>query len=226
MSYKAIIFDLDGTVLNTAQGLAVAVNKARVAMGLNEQPVEELAGMVGNGARKLIARSIARDKGEGVAAEDVIDSDEVAELLAIDRKIYLECCIAYTTPYDGVIARLRHRHDADIKIAVLSNKDHDATFKLCDFFFHDMLDDIRGHREGVALKPDPEPVMLTLEKLGVKASDAVLVGDSEVDIRLARNCNMDIISVDWGFKTQDFLFTNGASVVVSTVEELEAKLLG
>jgi len=225
MSYKAVVFDLDGTVLDTAEGLAVAVNAARKECGYRGLPLETLISMVGNGARRLIARSIAYDRADGTSAEDIIDSEETQILLNKFRTIYLDICVEYTKPYQGIIALIKNLRDAGLKLAVLSNKDHDATYKLCDFFFHDMLDDIRGHKDGVKHKPDPEPVLKTLDKLGVTPSECVLVGDSEVDIMTARNVGADIISVDWGFKSHDFLLISDANVIVSSVKDLEEHLL-
>lgn len=216
MKYKLAIFDLDGTILDTISGLAISVNAARVAYGLEEQPLPELEAMVGNGARKLIERSLAYGN----------DDASVEDILPYFINHYYESCVDNSLPYPGIIKMIKNLRDAGMLTAVVSNKDNGASVKLCDFFFKDMFDDARGHKDGVPHKPDPAPVMATLAKLGVEAGDCVYIGDSEVDILTARNCGMDSISVDWGFKTHSFLEEHNASIIMSSAEDLEAYLLG
>lgn len=215
MRYKLAIFDLDGTILDTISGLAISVNAARVAYGLDSQPLSELEAMVGNGARKLIERSIAYGN----------DSASVEDILPYFIDHYYDTCCENSAPYEGIMEMLKALREAGMKIAVVSNKDDGATVKLCDYFFAGLIDDSRGHKAGVKHKPDPAPVMATLDKLGINPDEAVFIGDSEVDILTGRNCNMDSISVDWGFKTHEFLKENGASVIISSAIDLKDYLL-
>lgn len=214
MRYKAILFDLDGTILDTIQELALTMNEVRVAAGLEKQPVDEVRAMVGNGIRNLIKRSIAQDEG----------ADEGA-LFEAFMTYYTEHCIENTCPYAGIPEMLINLKNKGYKLAVVSNKAHGPSTKLINHFFPGVFDYIRGHKEGTALKPDPAVIEEALNILGVTADDSVYVGDSEVDIRTAHNSGMDSVCVDWGFKSHKFLVEHNAPCIVSTVEDLYEKLI-
>jgi len=216
MRYKLAIFDLDGTILDTISGLAISVNAARVAYGLEPQPLKDLKAMVGNGARKLIERSL-KAGGDNASVEDILP-------YFIDH--YYDTCVENSVPYEGIIELFASLRDAGMQIAVVSNKDDGATVRLCEAFFGEYLSDARGHKAGAKHKPDPEPVVATLTKLGVSAADSVFIGDSEVDILTGLNCGMDSISVDWGFKTHEFLVEHDARMIFSSAAELGEYLLG
>lgn len=214
MKYDAVIFDLDGTLLDTIEGLAISMNEARKLCGLEPQPLEKVLSMVGNGMRRLVQRSIAEDEG---ADED--------ELLSKFMEYYNAHCVELTSAYAGIPEMVMNLRNKGIKTAVLSNKADYASGLLMNAIMPDMFDDVRGHIEGVPHKPDPTSLNAILERLGVKADRAVYVGDSEVDIETGKNGNMDYISVDWGFKTREFLIEHGARKICSTVSELETELL-
>ena len=210
MRYKAVLFDLDGTILDTIGELAFTMNVVRTKFGLDEQPMEEVRAMVGNGIRNLIKRSIANDEGA--------DADKLFESF---MNYYIEHCVENTFPYDGVEEMLTELKSKGYKLAVVSNKADAPSNKLINHFFPGVFDYVRGHKEGTELKPNPQVIDETLSILGVSREDAVYVGDSEVDIKTASNSGMPCISVDWGFKTHEFLVEHGGTKIVSDMDSLK-----
>lgn len=210
MKYKAVLFDLDGTVLDTIQELAITMNKAREMSGLTPQPLEQVRSMVGNGIRNLIKRSLNEDGTD--VNPNVVFNDFMA--------YYIEHCVENTFPYDGVQEMLSQLKSRGIKLAVVSNKADEPSVKLINHFFPGVFDYVRGHREDTPLKPSPEVIYETLRALGVTANESVYVGDSEVDIKTADNSGMESISVDWGFKSHEFLAQHNAKLIVSDMATL------
>lgn len=211
MRYDLIIFDLDGTVLNTKGGLAYAVNEARKECGLPPQEKDFIISLVGNGTRKLIERSLAGEK----------NADELFEkVLSTYQKIYEENCLYDTYPYDGVTKMLQTLKSNGIKLAVVTNKPDKPAKILIRENFGDLIDEVHGNVDSVPVKPDPTFVFMTMENQGVKPQRTCYVGDSDVDIKTARAAGIDVISVDWGFKTREFLTENGAGVLCSDPGEL------
>ena len=216
MRYKAVLFDLDGTILNTIGGLAYTMNVARSMSGLEPQPLEQVRAMVGNGIRNLIKRSLANE------AADSADTDKV---FADFMEYYIEHCVDNTFPYDGIMEVLMELKGRGVKLAVVSNKADVPSCKLIEHFFPGVFDYVRGHREDTPLKPDRQVVDETLEILGVTSAEAVYVGDSDVDIKTAVNSDMPCISVDWGFKTHQFLVEHDATYIVSDMKALLSALI-
>lgn len=215
MKYEAVIFDLDGTLLNTLEDLSDSVNHVLADNGYPARTIEEVRCFVGNGIRKLIERS--------VPAETSIDNiDKVhQEFLAY----YKEHCMEKTRPYDGVSDLLKTLQEAGCKTAVVSNKADYAVQILCDKYFNGLLNISLGEQTGTPKKPAPDSVYKVLKGLKVKNTNAVYIGDSDVDITTARNSGMDEIIVTWGFRDADFLKEQGAKVLVSAPEEIEKIIL-
>lgn len=214
MKYKLAIFDLDGTILDTIEGLAISMNESRRLSGLEVQPLEQVKAMVGNGMRKLVQRSIAND----------INADE-DEILNQFMEFYNAHCVELTKPYEGIPQLLKNIRGAGIKTAVLTNKADYASQLLINALLPDLFDEVVGHVDGVPHKPDPTSLNAMLKRFGISSQDSVYIGDSEVDIATGKNAHMDVISVDWGFKTREFLIEHNAECIVSTVPELEESLL-
>lgn len=214
MQYKAVIFDLDGTLLDTIIDLTAATNAALAKSGYSARSVEEIRGFVGNGNRKLLERASA---GYNDARVDILYSDFI--------HYYVRHCTENTKPYAGMKELLKKLHDNGIKVAVLTNKVDSASQKLFNYFFPGLLDVALGNVEGMPRKPDPMITDFILSKLGVSPEEAVYVGDSEVDIDTAENAGMDYISVDWGFRSHESLAEHNSKLIVSSVEELEQQLL-
>lgn len=210
MKYKAVIFDLDGTLLNTLEDLADSVNHVLEEAGYPPRTIEEVCAFVGNGIRKLIERSVP----ENTTSENI---DHVHKSFIA---YYGEHCMEKTKPYDGILEMLHTLQNAGCKIAVVSNKADYAVQILCDKYFNHIFDAALGEQTGTPKKPAPDAVFKVLNTLNIAPSEAVYIGDSDVDILTARNSEMDEIIVDWGFRDREYLKEQGAKVLVSNPTEL------
>lgn len=214
MKYQLVIFDLDGTLLNTIDDLADSVNYALGLSGFPCREVREVKSFVGNGIGKLIERSVPEDTVWEQKNKVYQDFTEYYRIHCADK----------TAAYDGVCELLKRLRAGGIQTAVVSNKADYGVQALCGKFFGGLLDLAVGERDGVSRKPAPDMVDLVLQKLGVSREKAVYIGDSEVDLVTAANASLDCILVGWGFREAGFLKELGAECVVSEVEELEALL--
>ncbi len=208
--YSTYIFDLDGTLLNTLRDLAGSCNHALRKHNMPERSMEEVRRFVGNGVRKLIERAVP----EGTPKE------QTEIVLACFRQHYLEHNMDTTAPYDGIPQLLHELRRRGKNIAVVSNKFYDATQQLCRHFFPDTVSVAIGEREDIRKKPAPDTVIEALRQLDVSREGAVYIGDSEVDVLTARNCNIPCISVLWGFRDKVFLLQNGADCFVEKPMEI------
>lgn len=208
--YKAVIFDMDGTILNTLDDLAYSVNYTMESMGMPTHSTQEVRSYVGNGLHKTIERSVPKD----TSAEIV----EKAYEIMVDY--YSSHCNVYTRPYDGIPELIRDIRKKGIKTAVISNKSDAAVNSLCEEMFRDCFDFALGERAGIPLKPARDMVDITLDKLGIKSDEAIYVGDSEVDIMTAHNSDMKCISVTWGFRDRDLLKEKGADIFADSAAEI------
>lgn len=208
--YGTYIFDLDGTLLSTLGDLASSTNYALRTHGLPEHSLEDIRWFVGNGVRKLMERAIP----DG-AANPLFDV-----VFITFRKHYMEHSLDTTKPYPGIISMLEKLKNRGKKIAVVSNKFYAATQELCTHFFGNYVEVAIGEREGIRRKPAPDTVLEALRQLGVGADDAVYIGDSEVDVETAQNSGLPCVSVLWGFRDKEFLLQHGATVFITSPEEL------
>lgn len=210
-----VIFDLDGTLLNTIADLGEAVNHALSKRGFPIHTQDEYTLKVGHGVRNLVTVSLPVD----------LQGDEalIDECLADFKAWYTSHIDVYTRPYAGMQQLLRELHSRGIKLAVASNKFQSGTEYLVDRFFGDVpFVAILGDREGYPLKPEPEIVEECLRSAGVKRSEAVMVGDSLTDMKTAANGGIPGIAVSWGYR--DLHGTPGVRIV-ETVEELSTLLI-
>ena len=213
--YKLVIFDMDGTILNTLEDLTDSMNVSLREYGLPERRIDEIRKFVGNGLHKLTERSVP----EGT-------SDEMIEgVFNYLFTYYREHCDIKTKPYDGVIELIKRLRDAGCKTAVISNKADGAVNALCESYFDGLFDIAVGDRPGKAKKPAPDSVDEVLSKLGFSRDEAVYVGDSDVDLETARNAHMDCISVSWGFRDKEFLLSKGATTIIDRPEEADEIIL-
>ncbi len=211
MKYKLVIFDMDGTILNTIDDLAVSLNYTLKMHGYPEHSTEDVRKFVGNGIRKLIERAVPENT----------PSAQIDTLFEIFNSHYKIHCADNTKPYDGIIKILKNLRSKEIKTAVVSNKADYAVKDLCQKYFEGLFDCAVGERSGLKKKPSADPVNKVISDLGIDRSDSVYVGDSDVDIETAINSDMDCIVVEWGFRDRDFLIEHGAKVLVSSADELE-----
>ncbi len=212
MNRKIIIFDLDGTLLNTLEDLADSTNFALKSLGYPERSVEDVRNFVGNGVAKLIERAIPQG----------IDNPDFEKCLNIFKENYSKNMYNKTAPYEGIIEMLKTLKDNGCKIAVVSNKFDIAVKELCKKYFPDLIDIAVGENEanGIKKKPAPDTVLSVVEQLCANIDDCIYIGDSEVDIMTAKNSNMPCISVLWGFKDIEFLMEHGACIIVKTPDEI------
>lgn len=198
--YKAVIFDLDGTLLDTLCDLCDSTNAALRAFGYPERTIDEVRRFVGNGIGLLIERALP-------SGRENPDYEKVLDAFKAD---YAENCLNKTKPYDGVNELILELKKRGIKTAVVSNKIDFAVKDLAGNFFPE-LDSALGETEGIRRKPAPDMVIRTCDFLGVKREDSLFVGDSDVDIETAKNAGTDCVSVTWGFRDRDFLLGHGAA---------------
>ena len=214
LQYTAVIFDMDGTILDTLNDLASSVNYALEANGLPKRTREEVRRFVGNGAVKLIRRAVP----EGTA-DTLFD-----KVFALYTTYYDEHCADATKPYDGIPELLALLRSKGVKTAVVSNKPDEAVRVLADTYFPHLFDAAVGTRTGIKTKPAPDSVFEIIKKIGAEKKDCVYVGDSEVDIETAKNAGIPCISVSWGFKGNEFLAEHGAQKIVDNAKELSAAI--
>ena len=210
MKYKAYIFDLDGTLLDTLLDLANAVNFAMRAKGYPERTTHEVRSFIGNGIKVLIKRSVPENTGES----------DYAEALEIFTKYYLEHIADNTKPYDGIIEVVKELQSRGCKVAVLSNKAHIAAQAVVKDFFGDIFDIVVGKMDEFPSKPEPDSLFYTMKTLGVRAEDCVYIGDSDVDVLTAHNAGLPCIGVTWGNRDEDVLIASGAEYIARTPNEI------
>ena len=212
MKYKAVLFDLDGTLLDTLGDLHLGVNLMLEKYDYPLRTVEEIRAFVGNGARELIRRALPAGVGE----------EKMETVLAEYLDWYAVNFCIKAAPYPGVKAVVDALVEQGIKAAVVSNKPDATTKALAQMFFPGLP--AFGQRDDTPKKPAPQMVWKAMEELGVTAEEAVYVGDSEVDVQTARNAGLPLVAVNWGFRTTEQLRAAGAETIVDTAEELLEKL--
>lgn len=210
MKYKLAVFDMDGTILNTLEDLTDSTNYALGQYDMPERTIDEVRHFVGNGIRKLIERAVP----EGTPVEVV---DEVFKTF---HGYYKDHCAIKTRPYDGIKEVILKLKDMGVHTAVVSNKADYAVKELCDDYFPGLFEFSVGDKEGQRGKPYPDSVIAVLDRFGTDKKDAVYIGDSEVDLQTARNSEMDVIMVGWGFRKEEYIMSLGAPFVIHSPEEI------
>lgn len=211
--YTTIVFDLDGTLLDTLKDLTNSVNYALSQMSYPVRTLDEVRFMVGNGVRTLMERAVP----EGISPDDF------EMCFSLFKEYYDMHCNDCTRPYEGVLELLHELKARGYHLAIVSNKIDHAVKALQKLYFQDVAVAI-GEKEGLRRKPAPDTVHAALNALQVSAAEAVYVGDSDVDIQTAVNSGLDCISVSWGFRDTAFLQTHGATTIINHPKELLAVL--
>lgn len=206
---KAVIFDLDGTLLDTLNDLKNGVNAALRKNCLPERTADEVRMFVGNGLGKLVERAVPGG----------CDHPLYAQILADTRAFYAMKANETTKPYDGIPALLQALEEKGFRIAVVSNKPDAQVKSLCQIYFPSIPVAV-GQREGFRLKPAPDSLLETIRQLRCSPEEAVYAGDSEVDILTARNAGIPCISVLWGFRSREQLLQSGARFLAETPAEM------
>lgn len=207
---KTVIFDLDGTLLYTLEDLKDSVNFALVQFNYPPKTLDEVRNFVGNGVRLLIERSLPSGA----------KNPDLEQVLKIFKTHYAENMYNKTKPFDGINEMLDELKRKGIHLAVVSNKFDLAVKELCRKYFGEKIEIAIGESENVRKKPAPDSVLKVMEILNCNKDETFYVGDSEVDIQTAANCNLKCISVAWGYKNRNFLTENGARIIVNTPKEI------
>lgn len=194
--YAAVVFDLDGTLLNTLQDLQSAVNHTMSVLHCPPRTLDEVRLFAGNGIRKLVERSLPADKRDAASAD---------RAFSVFCAYYAAHTADKTLPYPGVREMIGRLRAGGLRLAVVSNKAEFAVRTLCDRFFPAAFSAVVGARENVPKKPDPTGVRAALAELSVTPSQALYVGDSDVDAETAKNAGMDCALVSWGFRDRAIL---------------------
>lgn len=210
----AILFDLDGTLLDTLTDLQESVNSALEAFGAPSRTREEIRRFVGNGLPKLVERALP----------DGTDHPQYEAVLAETRRIYKENSRNNTAPYEGILLMLRQLSAFGYRMGVVSNKPDAEVKRLCAHFFGDTIHVAIGANDRRADKPAPDNLYAAMKEMGATAAQTVYVGDSDVDIDTARNASLPCISVLWGFRDKEQLMAHGALCLIRCPEELPALL--
>ena len=216
MRYDTVIFDLDGTLLDTLEDLRDAVVHAMRDFGLPEPTRDEMRARLGNGSGYLIAHCVPGGR----------DYPRYQEVFDDYLSFYGAHSRIKTAPYPGIMELLEELKAAGVKCAIVSNKPHTAAAQLARDFFSGLVLTAVGEKPGIRRKPAPDTVLAAMDELGAEPARTVYVGDSEVDIDTARAAGIDCISVTWGFRTREQLIESGASVLVDDAAGLKREITG
>ena len=211
VKYKTVVFDLDGTLLNTLDDLTDATNAALAKVGLPSRTRDEVRAFVGNGIAKLIERAVGET---GKLYQ--------AEALAEFKRYYAVHCADKTAPYEGILSLLQTLQEKGVQTAVVSNKADFAVKSLAKEYFDGLLMQAVGENEaiGIRKKPAPDALFAIMKELNAAKEKTVYIGDSDVDIQTAKNAGVDCICVTWGFRDKEYLQSQGGRVFVDEPKEI------
>lgn len=212
-----IVFDLDGTLLNTLDDLTDSVNFAMNKFGFKERTVEEIRSFVGDGVRVMMSRAIPN----GLANPDF------EACLSCFKVHYKDNMFNKTAPYDGIMEMLKHLKMNGIQVSVVSNKFDLAVKHLCKKYFGDLIPIAIGENEaeGIRKKPAPDSVFKAIHEMKVRIENVIFVGDSDTDVLTAKNSEIDCIGCCWGFRDRQVLEKAGANYIVNSPDEI-LKIVG
>lgn len=217
MQYKAAIFDLDGTLIDSLADLADSANEMLAGFGFPRHDLDKYRYFVGNGSRKLIERCLP--------AEKAADSAFVDEALAKYKLCYDRNLTHKTVCYEGIMDMLTALQAKHIPLGICTNKHQSAADIIVDKLFpKDMFVSVIGDCKDMPRKPDPKKVLFIAAKMGVKPADVAYFGDTSVDMDTANNAGMLPIGVTWGFRPQEELVAHGAKILLDTPMELFSKV--
>ena len=218
MKYSTVIYDLDGTLLNTLDDLANAVNHAMCEGGYPQHSLAAVTAMVGDGMEMLIRRALP----ENVRR----DAEVHRRTLECFKAYYAQHASDFTRPYPGVMAMLETLHNMGVRQAVASNKGDRFVKQLCADIFGDFICAAIGDQPGLPRKPAPDGVLGLMKELGCEPACTLYVGDSEVDVQTARNAGLDCACVCWGFRTEEQLKAAGGKAFAHQADEIVKLVMG
>ena len=213
MKYQAAIFDMDGTLIDSLEDLADSVNETMNHYNFPSHTLNEYRYFVGNGARKLIERSIPNDKAS--------DSDFVSEVLEYYDGCYKRRLTNKTRPYNGILEMLQKLQDKGIPLGICTNKQQFAADEIISKIFPaNMFNAVIGDQKGMPRKPDPAKVLKIAAQFNVKPECVAYFGDTSVDMETAHNAGFLSVGVTWGFRPESELIESGAEVIINHPSEL------
>lgn len=209
---KAVIFDLDGTLLNTLDDLADSCNETLRQMNFPLRSIDEIRQFVGNGIAKLMELAIPDGK----------ENPEYEKSVLLMKENYAKNWQNKTRPYDGILDLISTLHRMEIKTGIVSNKPDAQVKELAEYYFSSTIkrETAVGDIEGRNRKPAPDSVLEVMRILEVGKNETIYVGDSDVDIKTAKNVGIPCISVTWGFRDRNFLLNSGAQNLADKPEEI------
>ncbi|WP_320035494.1 HAD family hydrolase [Halarcobacter sp.] len=211
MSNKAVIFDMDGTLLDSLKDIGICTNIVLEEFNLPTHKLENYKDFVGGGAMVLLENSTPDD----------ISKETLDKLFNRFIEVYEMSVKDETKPYEGIDELLKALQKRNIKMGILSNKLHKLTVKYYEKFFIEYnMSEVHGQKENIPKKPDPIVAIKIAENLGLECKDILFVGDSDVDILTAKNAGMIAVGVSWGFRGVDELIEHGADYIVKTPQDI------
>ena len=210
MIYKTVIFDLDGTLLDTIEDMTDGINYVMQQFGFDQHTIEEIKSMVGNGMPKLIERVVP-----GGTSNPVYET--VYEQY---KEYYGSHCRIKTRPYDGILELLAQLRHQGFQIGIVSNKNHGKVVQLKEDFFADYIEVAIGQQENTRKKPAPDTVFMAMKELNASGQETLYVGDSEVDKMTADHAGLTCVLVSWGFRNREMLVSLKPGAVIDRPEQL------
>ncbi len=208
--YDAIIWDMDGTLLDTLDDLTDSVNFALAAFSQPLRTREEIRAFIGNGVARLLELSVAGGR----------ENPQFTEIFSVFQNRYDRSCNEKTRPYAGLDTLLAELNRRGFRMAIVSNKVDSALKELAELYFKGLMEQVLGDTEGARRKPHPDKLLKVLETMDVAKDRAVYIGDTEVDLQTAENAGVDCICVGWGYRDRPALLEAGAKLIIDKPEEL------
>lgn len=209
MKYKAIIFDLDGTLINSLEDIADAMNKILIDNNYPTHIYESYNYFIGNGLHKLVSRALPEDK-----------QNEIDRCYEAMMTHYGENCIQKTKPYDGIQDLLEQLNSQNIPVSVLSNKSDALTKRITKAIFPECFEPIMGLTSEELKKPNPSTAIQISKELNCNPSEIIFVGDSGIDMQTATQAGMYAVGVSWGYRTKEELLSEGAKFILNEPSDL------
>ncbi|MGK0256375.1 MAG: phosphoglycolate phosphatase [Arcobacteraceae bacterium] len=216
LNKKVVIFDLDGTLIDSIQDIGLCTNLVLERLGQKTHPLDAYQNFVGDGALMLLQNALPLN----------IDKITLNKALLLFKEVYGDSIHKNTKPYDGIYEMLNILNSSDLKLAILSNKPHEFTVKFIDYFFKDIsFHEVHGQKDGVPKKPNPMGIYNISNALNISTNEIIFVGDTPTDIKTAKNAKITSIGVSWGYRNIEELVLAKADFIAKSPEHLTKLIL-